>query len=484
MIPFLKVTHTDSEGTVLDITKYVLSTQISKGAEATKNSVTLELANYSGDLNEINFAINDSTLMIYFDWTDITTQDPILVGQITGISYLQDNNGKYKMKIKATDKTSLLLSKLWAEAITSDENLDASEVVKNIIGHLNDLDATTSNDLTTNNVATVQTDGSAFPKPIVISKVWKPGFEWLNDLSGTDYTGEDRPYVYYVDANNDLHWHYPYQKPITTVDFAVGISDESIVVTSTTGYPDSGSILIDNEIITYTGKNAITFTGCTRGAKYTSAAAHLVGAQVSGIYLEAGKDGVYKLDIDTSDDATYNFIIYNGGMTPADYEYLGYKLDESQVGSKFRMKFFDWKGVGEDMTNNEKNRTEWGTDKSATYPNPGGNPLSVGNTYTPLWTTTAVTSNSEYQESFKTELIKRCEDKCESYFVTGKQKYIGSAQLRGTVSYEVNDLVNCISPKFEQTLLLRVKGIKHQVGKTGWITDLEMESDIQEALST
>jgi hypothetical protein len=53
-------------------------------------------------------------------------------------------------------------------------------------------------------------------------------------------------------------------------------------VVSTTGFPVSGRIRIDNEFIDYTGTTAGSFTGATRGALSTVAAAHLSGATVDG----------------------------------------------------------------------------------------------------------------------------------------------------------------------------------------------------------
>ena len=42
--------------------------------------------------------------------------------------------------------------------------------------------------------------------------------------------------------------------------------DDVISVNQTTGFPDTyGLLKIDNEIITYTGKTATSFTGCIRG---------------------------------------------------------------------------------------------------------------------------------------------------------------------------------------------------------------------------
>lgn len=56
----------------------------------------------------------------------------------------------------------------------------------------------------------------------------------------------------------------------------------TIPVASTAGFPVSGRIKIDSELIDYTGTTGASFTGCTRGTVGTSAAAHLSNAQVFG----------------------------------------------------------------------------------------------------------------------------------------------------------------------------------------------------------
>ena len=48
----------------------------------------------------------------------------------------------------------------------------------------------------------------------------------------------------------------------------------TINVTSTTGFAASGTILIDSEVITYSGVTATSFTGCTRGTSQSMAANH------------------------------------------------------------------------------------------------------------------------------------------------------------------------------------------------------------------
>jgi len=77
----------------------------------------------------------------------------------------------------------------------------------------------------------------------------------------------------------------------TTLDGALlndangtGGSGTSITLTSTTGFSGSGGrILVDQEIITYTGVSSNDLTGITRGAQGTSTAAHSNGATVTEI---------------------------------------------------------------------------------------------------------------------------------------------------------------------------------------------------------
>jgi len=63
---------------------------------------------------------------------------------------------------------------------------------------------------------------------------------------------------------------------VTTLDGALAIDAEIVPLTTCNGsnYPTSGSIIIDSEVITYTGITADNLTGCTRGAMSTTAATH------------------------------------------------------------------------------------------------------------------------------------------------------------------------------------------------------------------
>ncbi|MHA1868107.1 MAG: hypothetical protein ACTSXD_08560 [Candidatus Heimdallarchaeaceae archaeon] len=54
----------------------------------------------------------------------------------------------------------------------------------------------------------------------------------------------------------------------------------TINVYDTSTFDDSGTLIIDSEQITYTGKTSTSFTGCTRGANSTTATSHSKNAKV------------------------------------------------------------------------------------------------------------------------------------------------------------------------------------------------------------
>jgi len=77
---------------------------------------------------------------------------------------------------------------------------------------------------------------------------------------------------------------------------AINNSVTTITVDSTANFSDAGTVEIDSERITYTGKTSTTLTGCTRGAEGTSAASHLDNATVKflkkPIVFDLANDGV------------------------------------------------------------------------------------------------------------------------------------------------------------------------------------------------
>ena len=74
---------------------------------------------------------------------------------------------------------------------------------------------------------------------------------------------------------------YAFGTTTTTLNGTINSSATTVVVTSTTGFAASGTILIGSELITYAAKTGTDFTGCTRGANGTIAASHTTGVIVT-----------------------------------------------------------------------------------------------------------------------------------------------------------------------------------------------------------
>ena len=74
-----------------------------------------------------------------------------------------------------------------------------------------------------------------------------------------------------------------HQDGYTTLSTTIpnGTSTADIVVASTAGFLSAGTILIEEELISYTGKTATTFTGITRSEYGSSGSSHTAGVYVS-----------------------------------------------------------------------------------------------------------------------------------------------------------------------------------------------------------
>lgn len=109
--------------------------------------------------------------------------------------------------------------------------------------------------LSTSTINVVSTTGFAASGTIVI------GSEVITytGTTATSFTGITRG------ANPQIY--YPVGQP-------VGANNVTITVDSTTNFSPAGTIIIGNELISYTGVGATTFTGCSRGAAGTTVAPH------------------------------------------------------------------------------------------------------------------------------------------------------------------------------------------------------------------
>jgi hypothetical protein len=67
----------------------------------------------------------------------------------------------------------------------------------------------------------------------------------------------------------------------STLSSSINTSVTSLTMASSSSFPSSGTVLINNELISYTGNSGGTLSGLTRGALGTTAASHSSGATVT-----------------------------------------------------------------------------------------------------------------------------------------------------------------------------------------------------------
>ena len=489
MIPFFKILHIDENGIETNLNSFISDFQTSQVSEAKKNNLNLNLKNPNNKLNNINFKRDDSTIKVYLDWEPIVSQDPLIVSNIDTINWNTNDKGQNSIKIKSLDKTGLFLSKLWSFAYSDQTpnpyvggvGLKADEGIRHVVESSQD-NLPESEWITFNNVVSTKSDGTAFTKDVNTAKTWKPLYEWLNEFSTAESTEDNRTYVYYLDENRDLHWHYPWQKQTTNLTSTIDSLVTTIPVISTSSYADSGVILIEDEQITYTAKTSTSFTGASRGANGSSADSHVSGEEVTGQKIQTGVGGVYSMKINTDGDGEYNMIIYNAGKVPENYEYLWYEIDESELGGNLKMKFYDWKDISLSTFNTEKVWTDpvtgfvW-TDNDSNYPKPNGSALSGGNPWHPSWKSSLViTSDDDYQSEFITHILNKGRQKALAFFRTGREKFKAEVNFKGTTYYKVNDLITLFQVRQGITKRLRVKEVRHNV-IGGWTTNILLETD-------
>jgi len=151
-------------------------------------------------------------------------------------------------------------------------------------------------------------------------------------------------------------FHYDFS---TTLNGGISSSATTIVVVSTTGFSNTGAILIGAELITYTGITATSFTGCTRGAAGSSNVSHTTGTAVNGAQVATANTATL-LQINTTDLS--NGVTLNTSTSEVSVAIAGTynfafsaQLHNSATGQTLLAIWFAINGV------NQANTTSWGT---------------------------------------------------------------------------------------------------------------------------
>jgi hypothetical protein len=146
---------------------------------------------------------------------------------------------------------------------------------------------------------------------------------WVS-LSGERYLGVGTHLKYYINeggAYNDITpirattaaGDVTFSASANTLGANVAIGDTNITLTSSSGFPESGRIKINSEIITYAAVSGNILQGCLRGQSSTTEAAHTSGDAVlcATLIVTDADHGVLEND----------FVTYSGAATLLNQEY-------------------------------------------------------------------------------------------------------------------------------------------------------------------
>jgi len=117
-------------------------------------------------------------------------------------------------------------------------------------------------------------------------------------------------------------------------------SATEITVASTTGFPSSGFILVDVEVISYTGTTATKFTGITRTQDGTVTAVHSNGANIMNAVIAAYHNTLRDVVIEIEDYALTGWVAAGETWTyvsPSTFLISGDKTSKYSVGMKIKL---------------------------------------------------------------------------------------------------------------------------------------------------
>jgi len=270
-------------------------------------------------------------------------------------------------------------------------------------------------------IETTRPGGSAFPAT-TMSKVWKPVYEWLEDLSSIESTNlpsdvdsgpiADKKYIYYVDEKNRFHWFYPTNTANRTLEYG----------------SDSGDF------------------------------------SITGVSMKKATFDVI------------NMVIFNSGIDLDGRGILWYFYNVNSKDKKLKMKYKPYTDIARDIRDDEsKKKNGAGTpnitikdDDSVTINNSSG---------TTSWDE-AYVDEADYKSKFREYCKRKGSDRAMALTNSrGSPRWKGSIEFPGfnCVPGELIDLT--IPPFGIQNVKLRVKDVSHQINKSSWGTSLDLEED-------
>jgi len=359
------------------------------------------------------------------------------------------------IKIVCVDKTYKIFNKIFAKTFITDEGLTTPQLIQKIIQLSAQSSNVSSSTYTgTNNVlydikAELVSDGgkiqdtrddnSAFPVK-AMTKVWKPVYEWIKDLSQIDYLNSEnelttnslvygRPFIFYVDEFNECHWF----EQSDTIDSNLIVGQDNFISHSMTH-------------AVFDVKNMLIFN---------------CGEDMNG-------HGIldYQLDLTSNIKGLkmqyLPFVNITKDFKTTDYNKYTVKADRKNGGEPFAQYPLDTKYAG-GLT------TAWSDDNLSDADG------IIGES----------TSDATYNTTLRRAAKVRGKQRARSILSgLANARWKGSAEIYGQIM-RAGNLVQFTDTRFgiiEQKL--RIHDVKHNVSKQGWFTKITLEEDEQAITAT
>jgi hypothetical protein len=516
----------------------VESISITKEMDATANKATIILNNplekfasgYSNplsrhvqDSNDIRFKEGD-VIKIYakqlldsysaIDTSD-TSPDLLMTGEVEEVT-VRLEAASAKVTLSVVDKTYVILNKVFTKPIRASDNLTTPEAVQLVIQGVTDevesdgVSFDNNGDPVNNGIYGVDArlasdggfiederiDGSSFPV-VSISKVYKPAYEWIQELSSLEYTNDflgadnadsptqDRQMIFYMDEKNKFHWFYPRDAVNNTLSSAINSSTTTIPLTDASTFPTAGTVFIGAERIDYTGKSTNDLTGATRGANNSTATSHSSGALVTTA-IQIVEGSVASSHVFRGGSMTkktfdiINYVIFNCGKDLRGNGITHYHFERSTKSKTLKGTYKPYTEVARELFKAELDEGNLIEDNTQTTFNWQGN-FYKADTYgfTTTWgIDTTGFSDSDYNSAFRARCKVLGKGKAETL-----TKRRGSPRWKGTLNMEFKRYTAGEQVEFTSTRAginyqpLRIKKVRYVINKSGGQVSLDVEED-------
>lgn len=467
-----EVTRTDGAGIESPILDWERIT-IRKGLDQKANTVNVVLSNsynrtpvtsvhphhrWVDDNGELIWQENDAISVKCKQTqvkTTLTDSDLLMLADALEFNGKLESN-RTTLSVKGVDKTFALLNQQIPRAFTLSDEKRAPEIIQAIIQQatfstdgsgLFEVDATLQaeatyvlqKDAVVKGIQTRRTNNSLFPI-IPMGKVYKPVYEWIDDLStieatnnfdGRDTTAsytssgggvdnadnptQKRKMKYFVDKDNVFRWFYP----DNDVDYYITIGD-----------------------------------------------------------VTSDEDNVKSYNLTKSTFDVVNFVIYNGGQDLYGAGTLSYFFDVNTKSKKLLTKFKSYIQESVALIQTEINEGHLVLNSSGTFTFQGNRYNASGYPLTPEWALEAVANDGEYNDALRNQIDKQCKQKASS--LTNQRS---SPRWKGDVTIEgrnflAGELIELTSYVHGiSTQPLRILDMTHNITKSGWTTTLNLEED-------